>query len=234
MSFLTAMLERAYAAMGLRQPRRFPFAVEKWRRWIAEAMEDDGDGSDPVPIDLVLKWIEMESGGNVCGVGRVGKPGEPYPGHVFEAGLAQTYFSTPNERRHGVTSAELRRRCSGTSMPQNLDDDDRRTQARVCLDTIQEARDIARARLVRAGVAWPERDFWCFVKLYHALPALYAFLAAAKRAGQATSWATFRAFILTATPDERGRISPVVPARYSTASLAHWLDTCETFASASP
>jgi hypothetical protein len=202
----------------------FAFNIEKWRKWLDGAQLFD---ADPFPTDLQLKWMEMESAGNACGVGKVEN------GHVFEAGLAQTYFETPTTVKYGVTSAQLRAKCSGTSMPTDLTDDDRRMHARVAVATFKETRAKARAKLSATGVRWSETsfDFWAFVKLHHALPALYAFLGPAKAAGAASSWATFRAYVLGLTSAQRAAISPVVAQNYSTASIAHWFDTCEEFAS---
>jgi hypothetical protein len=215
----------------------FPFNVEKWRVWLDRAQRFD---TDPAPVDLMLEWMRTESGGNVCNVGRVGKADDlergfdppVYVGHVYEAGLAQTYFDSPTTVRFGVTSAQLRAKCSGTTMPTNLTDDDRAMHARVCVETIKAERGKARAALSKAGVSWPEdgRDFWAFVKLRFAIPALAAFVAPAARAGRASSWGDFRGYVLGLTLTERAAISPVVARRYGPAALAHWFDVAEEFA----
>lgn len=169
----------------------FPFSVAKWRTWLerVEAGRDDG-----FPIERALRWMQLESGGNVCSVGRVGKAGEAYPGHVYEAGLAQTYFSSPSSRAYGVTVDQLRAKCGGgTSMPTNLTDADRLLHARVHMDTCRDHRDRTRSRLSRAGVSIAEssNDFWNFVKLTHAAPAMFDYLG---RSG-ASTWRQFRRFI---------------------------------------
>lgn len=194
----------------------FAWAVEKWRPWVDRVQQLD---LDPFPADLVLKWFELESGGNECSQGFAGK----------EAGLAQTYFDTPSTVKFGVTFDVLRRKCSGGTRTQDLTDDDRLLHARVGVATCKEARGKARAKLSAVGVAWSESsfDFWAFVKLDHALPAVYAMLGPAKKAGAAGSWSDFRGYVLA----DQARLSQYM--NRTVANVAHWMDTCEEFASTS-
>jgi hypothetical protein len=200
----------------------FAFSVEKWRPWLSRF----DSLVDPFPMDLALQWVRMESGGNVCAVGRV------EGGHVYEAGLAQTYFTSPSAVKFGVTSAQLRAKCSGTTMPTNLTDADRELQARVAMDTVREARAQARSKLAAAGVSYPESsaDFWAFVKLRHALPGLYSYLGPCKRAiGGTPTWMQFRAYVESLTPTQLAAIDAGT-ARYAGAFDRVW-HNCETFAS---
>lgn len=210
----------------------FPFAVEKWRPWLMRVQP--AGTSDPCPLDRVLRWFQVESNGNVCSVGRVDN------GHVYEAGLAQTYFETPTTSKYGVTSSQLRARCSGTTMPTNLTDDDRELQARVGLATVKDHRAKARAKLKTNGAMLAENsnEFWCWVKLVHASPAVYDFLPHAKRAiGRFPSWREFRGYVESLTYEERAAINQIVaqradaqPAEGKRPWLDRVFDNCEAFA----
>jgi hypothetical protein len=210
----------------------FDFNIEKWRKWFGAV----DSLVDSFPDDLALKWTEMESGGNVCSVGRVDS------GHVYEAGLAQTYFDTPTTVKYGVTSLQLRADCAGggTTMPGTnggapLSDARRILHARVALLTMKDARAAARSRLGNAGVRWPESsaDFWAFVKLDHALPALARFLAPAKKAlGFEPTWAQFRAYVDDLSGAELDAVVPGLSRRVSAFGRV-WAN-CEEFASVAP
>lgn len=209
----------------------FPFNVEKWRDWLAR---EQAGASDPAPLDRVLRWLQVESGGNACSVGRV------EDGHVYEAGLAQTYFETPSTVKHGVTSSMLRQRCSGTAMPTNLTDDDRKMHARVAIATVKEHRQRARAKLQASGAILAENtdEFWAWVKLVHASPAVYDFLAAAKRdIGRVPTWFEFKRYVRSLSYDQRAKINLTVAQRAAAtpaAGKAPWLDrvfdNCDEFA----
>lgn len=192
----------------------FPFSVRKWTKWLEEVQADQRDA---VPIERALRWIQIESGGNACSIGRVGKPGEQYPGHVYEAGLAQTYFSSPGAIAHGVTVDQVRADCgSSTSMPQNLTDERRRFHARLAIETVRDHRRRARERLLRHGASLAENTnaFWCWVKLVHAAPAMFDFLGAAKRHyGFFPSWSQFRAYVDGLSYESRYAINKIIATR---------------------
>jgi hypothetical protein len=203
----------------------FNLSVSKWKPWLERVQAEDP--SDPFPIDRALRWIELESGGNMCSVGRVGGD------HVYEAGLAQTYFETADSVVFGVTSDELRAKCTGTSMPTDLTDDDRMLQARVALLDMKAHRARARSKLKANGASLAEsgRDFWCFVKLVHALPGLYSYVGAAKRSlGSFPSWDQFKRYVLSLDAAGLAAIDQGT-ARYQSA-FKRVFDNCEKFAGA--
>lgn len=199
----------------------FEFAVERWRTWVDRVQLL---ALDPFPVDLVLKWIAMESSGNECSVGIIEN------GFYREAGLSQIDFGKPpGVVRYGVTSAQLRAKCDGRVRTADLDDAERVMHAKSAVDDANAARSKARAKLSAVGVSWSESsfDFWCFVKLSHALPATYAMLGPAKKAGAAGSWAEFRAYVLA----DQARLDQFFEPNRSVDNVAHWMDTCEEFAS---
>jgi hypothetical protein len=213
----------------------FAANIEKWRKWFGAV----DSLVDSIPDDIALKWTDMESGGNVCSVGRVEN------GHVYEAGLAQTYFDTPATVKYGVTSQQLRADCAGggTTMPGTnstapLSDARRILHARVALLTMKDARKAARERLAAAGVSWPESsaDFWSFVKLNHVLPALQKFLAPCIKAlGFKPTWTQFRAYVESLSVSEMDSLAPIVNGwRGRIGSVPHFFDVAEELGAYAP
>ncbi len=203
----------------------FAASVERWRDLVEAHEADDGD---PFPTELALKWFELESGGNPCSTGRVAY------GHVYEAGLAQTYFETPDSVVFGVTSAQLRAACGCIGTTQSggsCTDGGKAMHVDVALRDQRNHRARARAKLQLVGVDWPEgeRDFWCFVKLHHALPGLYSYLAPCKRAlGREPTWDEYKAWVGARSATELAAIDSGT-ARYASEFGRIWRN-CEAFA----
>jgi hypothetical protein len=214
----------------------WPFNVAKWLPWLERVQP--ANTRDAFPLARALRWIQLESGGNACAVGRVGGSHDTYPGHVYEAGLAQTYFETPSTARFGVTSAELRADCSSTSMP-DLTDERRLLHARVALETCKDLRARARAKLLLNGASLAESsdDFWAFVKLAHAAPALFDYVGAAKRhLGMFPTWRQFKGYVSGLSYESLYAINHGIAARAYDSAHNHttYLDrvwnNCEAFA----
>jgi hypothetical protein len=165
----------------------FTSSVEKWRALVAEQ-------ADGIPVDFVLAWIKHESGGNHCSLG--------IPG--VEAGIFQTYH--PDDDRFGASFAQLRPGCDGSRATRALTDDEKRLQVRVGLNLIRNCRDKARGALKSAGADWTEgaMDFWCVVKLRHALPAFLSLLSAYTRAmGEPPpGWRVWKEWVMKLSPAE--------------------------------
>lgn len=187
----------------------FPFNVEKWRKWVVLA--EGQQFGDPAPIERVLRWCQIESGGNACAVGRVDN------GHVYEAGLGQTYFSSPDAVVFGATVDDVRADCGvGTSMPTNLTDERRIFHARMLLLTVKDHRRRARERLSRNGgdLAEGSDEFWRWVKLVHAAPAMFDFLPACKRAlGKFPTWSEFKSWFGGLSYESRYAINKTIAQR---------------------
>lgn len=228
---LTAILDPGNAVVAPSSPNIFPPLIEQWRVWFERAQAadtDPDDVKDPFPIQRSLKWAALESGGNACATGRI--QGD----HVMEAGLAQTYFDTPTTRVFGITSAELRALCPCEGVSQHggtPSDHAKQIHTEIALKDMRSHRARARARLAKAGVTWDEGglDFWCAVKLVHALPGLFSYLAHAKdAAGGTVTWALFKGYVQTRTQAELAAVDAGT-ARYSGAFSRVWAN-CESFA----
>ena len=194
-------------------------AVNQWASWLTLAQ----DPADPFPIDRALRWIELESGGQACAVGRV------IGAHVVEAGLSQVYFDSAETRRYGYTSAELRALCACEGVSQRggpCSDHAKEEHARVAMQDMMAHRRRARAKLSAAGVTLDEKgtDFLCFIKLCHAIPGLYSYL----RPSGAHDWGWFREWVESKKPAELAAIDKGT-ARYC-GSFGRAFDNCEKFA----
>lgn len=167
-----------------------PAAVAMWSAWLMKAQ----DINDPFPIEKALKWIELESGGQACAVGRV--QGE----HVMECGLSQVYFELPETVCYGFTSAQLRALCACVGVGQHgapCSDQAKEAHARVAMLDMMAHRKRARAKLDAAGVTLDEKsfDFLAMVKTVHCLPGLFSFL----RPSGAHDWGFFKQWIQSKT-----------------------------------
>jgi hypothetical protein len=168
--------------------------ISHWRplleKHAAEYRDNHGDIQCAVPVPYLEAWMLHESGGNPCSLG--------IPG--VEAGIFQTYH--PDDDRYGATFSQLRACCSGNSQhparPQT--DEEAELQVTHGLAYVRAAAKAVRRELAQVGATWPEEyaDFWCLVKLHHALPAIAAyFLPAFKRDHQRapSSWSEFRKYV---------------------------------------
>ncbi len=179
-------------------PDALPAAVSQWAPWLMKAQAEQ---QDPFPIERALRFLQLESGGKACATGRI----DHTSGHVYEAGIAQTYFERPDTVVHGVTSAELRALCAcegTTTHGGECTDHAKEIHAQVAMADLKSHRARARVKLAGAGVPWAETDddFWQAVKLVHALPAMFSFLRHAKdELGDGINFFTFKHWVLSRT-----------------------------------
>jgi hypothetical protein len=141
-------------------PKR-PYGVESWRPLVTEMAGD-------IPVEVLLRWIKHESGGNPCSTGAPAKTG----GGSIENGIFQLY--SPDDD-HLATPAQLHASfCSGQTCVRDLTLDEARIQVASGIAYVRICRDRARAQLKQAGVTWDEtgRDFWSLVKMQHNLPSI--------------------------------------------------------------
>ena len=171
--------------------------VESWR----PTLEQQANG---IPINFLLAWLTHESGGNPCATGFVGKQ-DPRDGlFKFEAGIGQNFFEARSfdalfpTTSNGVTLAQLRKGCNGQTITNRSAVDDE-AQVRAFLADVERFRDRSHQQLGAVGSqadAEELEDFWMFVKLQHALPAIPRFfLAAAAESGAADSFERFAGFV---------------------------------------
>lgn len=168
-----------------------------------------------IPPMYAVKWIDIESGGNPCAVGKVDKTTRHIlpsaiaaDGHPKEMGIAQFYNPDDLTFLH-LTSSELRAYCvPGTDkLARALTADELTVQAKATIALIQKCQRAALADLAKIGATWPERDVWTLVKLQHGLPGLSrSGLPGAKaRIGRAPlSWAEYKAAILAGAHVDAG------------------------------
>jgi hypothetical protein len=138
---------------------RFPQLVERWRNEVARRSKD-------LPVDAILEWIRVESGGDMCSTGG-----------PTEVGIFQLMF--PGDAKYGATLAGLRAICE-KSKRQNprdiswLTDAELDMQVGAGIRKIEGARDEVRRVLAQTGTRWSEGsfDFGSAVKQIHAAPAV--------------------------------------------------------------
>jgi hypothetical protein len=167
-----------------------PPAMLEWSRILAPMC---ASGPAPRPqLPYVLRWIDLESGGNPCEVGY--PPARGPDGQPLELGIAQLY--NPDDLGLAdppLTGAELRAYCvpgdqheisyrgrivrgfSGRmSRPMTPDEMGRQAESAIGLVrrcAASAARDLAS---IDAGPQWApdRRGFWAIAKLQHGLPDL--------------------------------------------------------------
>jgi hypothetical protein len=140
-------------------PTRFSPLVERWRREVEKRAKD-------LPVDAILKWIRIESGGDMCAIGA-----------PTEVGIFQLMF--PGDAKYGATLEGLRDLCA-RSKRQNpadiswLSDADLDMQVGAGIRKVLASRETVRRVLPQYGVRWPETsfDFGSAVKQIHATPAV--------------------------------------------------------------
>jgi len=163
------LLSRRAPAMVLGSPRdprpggppgRFPPLVERWRAEVARRSTGTG-----LPVDALLAWIQIESGGDTCS-------GEG----TRELGIWQLYF--PADAKYGATPEGLAAICAKSKLPGfavgQLSEAELDMEVGAGIRKVIAARATARDALTQAGVAWPETsfDFGSAVKQIHAAPAV--------------------------------------------------------------
>jgi hypothetical protein len=175
-------------------PHGFDPLVERWRPEVARRAGD-------LPVDGVLQWIQIESGGDTCGTGS-----------PSELGIFQLNF--PGDAKYGATIEGLRSICQRSKGRKNPADLSWMTPTDLDMEVgagiakVRAARDEARRALAAAGVTWPEDsiDFWSAVKQIHATPAVINELLPkiAKASGPPASWADLRERVMTFPVDQVG------------------------------
>jgi hypothetical protein len=178
---------QASAQPTLSPPPKRPYGVESWRPLVTEMAGD-------IPVEVLLRWIKHESGGNPCSTGAPAKTG----GGSIENGIFQLY--SPDDD-HLATPAQLHGSfCSGQTCVRDLTLDEARIQVASGIAYVRSCRERARAQLKQAGVTWDEtgRDFWSLVKMQHNLPSIPKQYIPKLRP---SSWSDFKQGVLKEQPN---------------------------------
>lgn len=146
-------------------------ALRAWRPIIASLLPSSLD------LDFVMKWIEVESGGNPCAVGSFKQRGPD--GHPRELGIAQ-FYNPDDLVRIKLTGDQLRAYCipETQKLSRPLTAEEMRQQAQATIDLILYCRQRAIRDLEGVGApmneAWSQRgrDFYALIKLQHGLPVI--------------------------------------------------------------
>lgn len=171
-------------------PKR-PYEVESWRPLVTEMAGD-------IPVEVLLRWIKRESGGNPCATGAPASSG----GGSIENGIFQLY--SPDADRF-ATPAQLHGSfCSGQTCIRDLTLEEARIQVASGIASVDSLRNLARAHLKGAGVVWEEvgSDFWSLVKMEHNVPVVCRDYLKSVRP---TSWSEFKAGVLKNPPQKYSR-----------------------------
>lgn len=165
-------------------PQR-PYGVESWRPLVTEMAGD-------IPVEVLLRWIKHESGGNPCATGKI------VNGASIENGLFQLY--SPDDD-HIANPAQLHGSfCSGQTCIRDLTLQEARIQVASGIAYVRICRERARAQLKQAGVTWDETgsDFWSLVKMQHNLPSVPKQYIPKLRP---SSWSDFKQGVLKEQPN---------------------------------
>ena len=177
-------------------PGSFTPTLESWRPYFVALGPD-------LPIEAEMKWTEIESNGNPCGVGTAPTGGATEP---QEYGLAQLNakdpanlaIATPQSLRDGLCGVG---QGAWQVCMRPLAEADYLKHATAALGLMRLCANKANAYLGRpAGTmstAWPtgwrSPDFWRLAKTYHASSAVAnLFPQIEKSLGRQPSWAEFR------------------------------------------
>lgn len=173
---------------------RFPPLVERWRGEVEKRAKD-------LPVDAVLEWIRIESGGDMCSIGG-----------PTEVGIFQLFF--PGDAKYGATLDGLRALCekSKTRDPRDLSwlsEADLDMQVGAGIRKVLAARERVRQVFAQNGVRWPESsfDFGSAVKQIHATPAVIVELLPkiTRRDGvPPASWSELRQKVMSFPVDQMG------------------------------
>ena len=165
----------------------FPPLVERWRAEV-------GKRSQGLPVDPLLEWIRIESGGDMCAIGG-----------PTEVGIFQLFF--PGDAKYGATLDGLRALCSKskTQNPRDiswLTEADLDMQVGAGIRKVLAARERVRQVFGQNGVHWPEGsfDFGSAIKQIHATPAVITELVPkiTRRDGAPpTSWSDLRQKVMS-------------------------------------
>jgi hypothetical protein len=166
---------------------RFPPLVERWRREVEQRAQG-------LPVDAILEWIRIESGGDMCSVGG-----------PTEVGIFQLMF--PGDTKYGATLEGLRAICQKSKGRANPSDISWMSEAELDMmvgagiNKILASRDIVRRVFAAHDVRWPEGsfDFGSAVKQIHATPAVITELVPkiVRQSGPPASWSDLRQKVMT-------------------------------------
>lgn len=191
-AFLTRSSRASASTYG--SPREHPRAIGTFpplvERWRAEV----GKRAQGLPVDAILEWIRIESGGDMCSEGL-----------PTEVGIFQLMF--PGDAKYGATLDGLRALCgkSKTKDPRDiswLTEADLDMQVGAGIRKVLAARERVRQVFGQNGVRWPETsfDFGSAVKQIHATPAVITELVPkiTRRDGAPpTSWSDLRRKVMS-------------------------------------
>jgi len=169
------------------EPAR-PYGVESWRPLVTEMAGD-------IPVEVLLRWIKHESGGNPCSTGKI------VNGASIENGLFQLY--SPDDD-HIATPAQLHGSfCSGQTCVRDLTLQEARIQVASGIAYVRICRDRARAQLKQGSVTWDETgsDFWSLVKMQHNLPSVPKIYIPRL---QPSTWSEFKEGVIKDQPKYKG------------------------------
>jgi len=161
-----------------------PYGVESWRPLVTEMAGD-------IPVEVLLRWIKHESGGNPCSTGKI------VNGASIENGLFQLY--SPDDD-HIATPAQLHGSfCTGQKCIRDLTLQEARIQVASGIAYVRICRERARAQLKQGGVSWDETgsDFWSLVKMQHNLPSVPKTYIPKLRP---STWSEFKEGVIKANP----------------------------------
>lgn len=172
----------------------FPTLVERWRGPVSARAGD-------LPVDAILEWIRIESGGDMCAVGS-----------PTEVGIFQLQF--PGDSKFGATLEGLKALCDKSKIQNPADlswmsPDDLDVQVGAGIRKIVAARNDVRRVFAQSGVHWPETsfDFGSAVKQIHAAPAVITELLPkiARQGTPLASWGDLRERAVTFPAEQMGQ-----------------------------
>ncbi len=172
---------------------KFPPLVERWRGEVARR-------ASGMPIDGLLEWIRIESGGDTCSIGG-----------PTEVGIWQLNF--PDDAKYGATLEGLRAICqkSHAHNPADiswLSEKELDEEVGSGIRKVLAAREIVRRVFAVAGMHWPESsfDFGSAVKQIHATPAVITEMLPkmVAKGGAPASWNELRDRVRSFPVDQMG------------------------------
>lgn len=179
---------------GGKGSRKFPPLVERWR----SAVERRAQG---LPVDAILEWIRIESGGDMCAAGT-----------PAEVGIFQLYF--PGDAKYGATLEGLRALCARSKQQDPKDISwltaaDLDMQVGAGIRKILASRETVRRVFAQNAVRWSEAsfDFGAAVKQIHATPAVITELVpkiTRKSGSPPSSWQELRRRVMEFPVEQMG------------------------------
>lgn len=151
-----------------------------------------------IPYKYGMAWVNAESEGNPCVIGERDSFGPD--GNPREFGIAQVYNPDYYKflgRGNGIKNGNSRRAYCRypQTVTRMLTPEEMTEQVQDLVDVIKYCRDNADHMMALTNTSFPEpRDYWRFVKLYHALPSIvHALPQVVAKLGRApTTWTEFR------------------------------------------